>query len=161
MNLSNRSFSDWTLVGRYIHKMPIKAICRIYSCAAASIFAAALAGCGSNTSPVAQVRGKVLLNGEPLAKGAIVTLPEGGRGARGAIIDGQFELGTFGNADGALIGTHKVAIIANEPAQTTDPEAPPSKSLIPQRYNNPAASGLTIEVKASEANTPTIKLTSP
>jgi hypothetical protein len=128
--------------------------------ASTTIFAIALAGCGSNTSPVARVRGKVLLDEKPLANGAIATLPEGGRGAHGAITNGEFELGTFGNTDGAVIGTHKIAIVANEPSQSTDTESAPGKSLIPQRYNNPAASGLTIEVKAGEVNTPTLKLTS-
>src|SRR6187401_3586274 len=98
--------------------------------AAVSVFAVALVGCGSKTSPTAYVRGTVLLDGQPLAKGAIVTLPPAGRGAHGIISDGQFELGTFGDADGAVIGTHKVSIAANEPAQSADPEAPAGKSLI-------------------------------
>jgi hypothetical protein len=123
------------------------------------LIALACAGCGSK-SRVARVRGKVLLDDKPLATGSVVTLPQAGRGATGAITDGDFELSTFGD-DGALIGTHKVAVVANEPSQSTDAEAPAGKSLVPQRYTNPATSGLTIEVKAGETNTPTLKLTSP
>jgi hypothetical protein len=131
-----------------------------FGAVAAILIAIACSGCGSK-SPVARVRGKVLLDDKPLAMGSVVTLPRAGRGATGAINDGEFELSTFGTGDGALIGTHKVAVVANEPSNSTDAEAPPGKLLVPQRYTNPATSGLTIEVKAGEVNTPTLKLTSP
>src|SRR5215208_2110008 len=77
------------------------------------LLTSALVGCSSK-SPLARVQGKVLLDGKPLATGSIVTLPEDGRGARGTITNGQFELSTLGNNDGALIGTHKVSVSAHE-----------------------------------------------
>jgi hypothetical protein len=103
----------------------------------------------------------VLLDDKPLASGSVVTLPQSGRGAKGAIANGEFELSTFGNRDGALIGTHKVAVVANEPSKGIDAEAAPGKLLVPQRYTNPETSKLTIEVKSGEVNTPTLTLTSP
>jgi hypothetical protein len=123
-------------------------------------YALVCAGCGAKSS-VAQVHGKVELDGKPLQSGAVSTIPLAGRGAHGAIRDGSFELGTFGQNDGALIGTHKVAVIAYEPTPGKGPEAGPGKLLVPQRYANADTSGLEIEVKAGETNTPTLKLTSP
>jgi hypothetical protein len=131
-----------------------------YRLAALVLLAFACTGCGAKSS-VAPVRGKVLLDDKALANGFIVTLPPGGRGAKATINNGDFELGTFGNSDGALIGTHKVAVVANEPSKGADAEAAQGKLLVPQRYTNPETSGLTIEVKAGEVNTPTLKLTSP
>jgi hypothetical protein len=123
------------------------------------LFVIACAGCGKK-STVAAVRGKVLLDDQPLTAGAIMTLPKGGRGAQGAIHNGEFELGTFAKNDGALIGTHQVAIVAYEGGLGRGPEAKLGKLLVPQRYTNPETSGLTIEVEPGE-NTPTLKLTSP
>src|SRR3954469_25678748 len=128
--------------------------------AAVIMIAAACAGCGSKSS-VGTVHGKVLLDDKPLATGAVVTLPSSGRGAHGTISGGEFELGTVGNRDGAAVGTHKVAIIAREPSQGAGAEATPGKLLVPQRYTDPETSGLTIEVKAGEVATPTLRLTSP
>jgi len=96
-----------------------------------------------------------------LASGALVTLPQSGRGAHGTITDGEFYLSTFGNNDGAVPGTHKVAVIAQEKSQGTGPEAPAGKLLVPEQYTNPDTSKLTIEVKSGETNSPTLKLISP
>jgi hypothetical protein len=116
-------------------------------------------GCGQKSS-LGTVRGTVTLDGKPLPSGNIVTLPDAGRGARGVIHDGQFELGTEATSDGVVIGTHRVAISANEPGSGSGPEATAGKSLVPIRYSNPSTSGLTVEVKAGN-NTPELKLTSP
>jgi hypothetical protein len=120
---------------------------------------AACAGCGGSQSAVAHVRGKVTLDGKPLAMGAVVTLPSGGRGAQGVIKNGEFELGTYSSNDGALIGNHRVAVIAQEQGES-GPEGQPGKLLVPQRYTNPMTSELTIEVKPGEVNTPTLELKS-
>ena len=117
-------------------------------------------GCGSKTPAVAPVKGIVLLDDKPLTTGRVMTLPSAGRGANGLIEkDGSFKLSTFGKGDGALIGTHKVAVVAYE-NQGTGPEAT-NKSLVPEQYTNPETSGFTIDVKAGEVNAPTLKLTSP
>jgi hypothetical protein len=91
-----------------------------------------------------------------------MTLPPAGRGANGPIAaDGSFELRTFAKNDGALVGTHKVAVVTYAPTGKSGPEAGLGKLLVPDRYINPETSGLTIEVKAGEVNTPTLELTSP
>jgi len=113
----------------------------------------------SSKSPVGQVQGKVTLDGKPLASGMVGTLPPAGRGSSGKIENGEFELSTFGKNDGALVGTHKVAVVARENSQGAGPEAKAGKLLIPERYTNPETSGLTIDVK-SGVNTPTLELKS-
>jgi hypothetical protein len=94
------------------------------------------------------------LDGKPLTSGTVRFVPAAGRSAKGEIqSDGTFRLGTYGETDGAMIGTHQVAIIAVQ----TDPDAPKDgrmikgnpkvKSLIPKRYMAAATSGLTADVK--------------
>lgn len=109
--------------------------------------ALACAGCESK-SPVGRVHGKVNLDGQPLSSGSVVTIPPAGRGARGVIKNGQFDLSTSGTNDGALIGMHKVAVTAREQSQGTGPEAGSGKLLVPERYTNPDSSGLTINVQS-------------
>jgi hypothetical protein len=124
----------------------------------AAAAAISCAGCGQASS-VGKVHGTVTLDGQPLKSGSIVTLPSAGRGARGLIKDGKFELGTEGDNDGAVIGVHKVAVIAREPSQGTGPEAAPGKLLVPEKYTSPTTSELSIDVKAGD-NTPTLELKS-
>lgn len=100
------------------------------------------------------------LDGKPLASGTISTIPAAGRGAKGVIENGEFELGTLGNNDGASPGVHQVEVVAREKT-SGGAESGMGKLLIPQRYTNANTSELTIDVKAGEVNTPTLKLTSP
>lgn len=117
-------------------------------------------GCGGNKPEVAPVRGKVLLDGEPLKVGSVVTLPDAGRGSRGVIgPDGTFELTTYAKGDGARIGPHKVGVTAYE-GGGKGPEAELGTLLVPQHYTNPATSGLSIEVTASGPNEPVLELSS-
>jgi hypothetical protein len=108
---------------------------------------------------MASVHGKATLDGQPIAFGTVVTMPDNGRGAQGVIKNGEFQLGTNAASDGALVGIHKVAVIAQEPSQG-GPEGKPGKLLVPEKYTNPTSSGLTIEVKSGETNTPTLELKS-
>jgi hypothetical protein len=121
--------------------------------------ALACGGCRDDSS-MGRVHGLVTLENKPMAAGNIVTLPSAGRGARGVIKDGKFELGTVGTNDGAVIGTHKIAVVAREPSQGVGAEAAAGKLLIPERYTNPGTSGLTIDVKPGD-NPVTLELKSP
>jgi hypothetical protein len=125
---------------------------------------AALAGCGGGDSNLAHVEGVVRVNGQPLAAGRVVFQPmQAGLNALGRINpDGTFTL-TTKETNGALIGEHKVAIIAAQaPAERPDPSAglPPLKWLAPERYAAVGTSGLTCEVKAGD-NYPEFDLKSP
>lgn len=145
--------------------MPIHSKCinslRCFSIALLIVSGVAFAGCKPKSAPLARVQGKVEFDGRPLASGFVITIPQGGRGAKGAIVNGEFELSTFGDKDGALIGTHQAAVVAYENSKASGPEVNKGKALVPQRYTSPTTSELTIEVKAGEVNTPTLKLTSP
>jgi hypothetical protein len=125
-----------------------------------AIAAASCFGCGRSTLEVAPVRGKVLLDNRPLTKGGVVTLPLAGRGAHGTIQpDGTFELTTYHNGDGALLGQHKVAVAAYE-GEELGPEADRGKLLVPKHYTSPESSGLTIKVTADGPNEPVLELSS-
>jgi hypothetical protein len=138
----------------------VDCICRRCSFVASLLLVAlACPGCNSK-SGTAQVRGTVELDGKPLASGAIATIPQSGRGAKATIENGQFVLGTFAENDGALLGTHQVAVVVYEKSTGVGAEAAAGKLLIPERYTNPQTSGLTIDVTASGPNEPVLKLTS-
>lgn len=117
-------------------------------------------GCGKSSN-MAPVNGKVLLDGQPLTQGVVMTLPVSGRGAKAKIqSDGSFELGTETSADGATIGVHKVAVAAYASGARQGPESGQGKLLVPQRYTSPDESQLTIDVKAGDENNPVLELKS-
>lgn len=129
------------------------------------------AGCGSDRPELARVKGTVTLDGKPLSKGTITFEAVGKRPATGTIENGQItEVTTYDAGDGVPVGSHKIAISATEapasavvanPGEAKAPRADymTGKSLIPTRYNDPTASGLTAEIKSGE-NTVEFKLTS-
>lgn len=120
-----------------------------------------LTGCGDakpNRTPVAVVKGTVLLDGKPLETGSIETSVDSGRGALGSIHGGAFELSTYGTNDGAVLGTHRIAVIARESGEA-GPEGKAGKLLVPERYTSASTSKLTIEVKDG-TNTPKLELKS-
>lgn len=119
-----------------------------------------LSGCGGSSNNLAEVTGKVTLDGKPLTTGSVMTMPEHGRGARGTIDStGSFTLSTNELGSGASIGLHHIGVVAVEEAVNLSPEAP-RKSLIPTKYASPETSGLTIDVKQGEANEAVLELSS-
>jgi hypothetical protein len=135
---------------------------RAWPVAAGIALALGSLGCQHQGPTVAPVTGKVLLNGKPLTQGNVVTHPSGGRGSNGVIqSDGSFRLSTYGKQDGAIVGIHKVGVLAFEGKVGSGPEAVGGKMIVPQRYINPETSQLTIEVTADGPNEPVIQLSSP
>jgi hypothetical protein len=133
----------------------------VYGVLCIAAFIGAL-GCSGEKSDLAPVRGKVLLNDQPMEFGRVMTVPQAGRGSAGEIQpDGTFMLTTNDDGDGAAIGVHKVAVTTMTTAPVADPEAVGAESQVPARYSNPETSKLTIEVKADGENSPVLKLTSP
>jgi len=113
------------------------------------------AGCGGSNpdqKPTANVKGTISYQGKPLERGEIIFFPEfGAKIGHGQIQpDGSYELTTYEEGDGALLGKHEVAIISErdmEGVLPEDPEADLEPSLIPTKYNLQKTSGLTAEVK--------------
>ena len=117
--------------------------------AALLISAAALVGCGAQTSAV---QGVVLLDGRPLPNASVRFVPQGsGRDATGHTdASGAFSMSTLQPGDGVVAGDYKVVI--SPPIGTPDPKvyasseeamaaaakAPPPKPLsFPQQYTRP------------------------
>jgi len=113
---------------------------RILNLATAATLLAAAAGCGpGNGLNLAKVRGKVTYNGEPVKFGTIMFEPEQPDvpPAAGSIgEDGAFILSTEDAGDGAVVGTHRVAIIGLEEmadakqAPLPDPEKNPREYML-------------------------------
>jgi hypothetical protein len=115
------------------------------------------AGCGG-AAKTAPVSGTVTYKGKAVPNAHVTFAPEDGRRAAEGVTDqgGRFALGTFTTNDGALIGKHRVNIIARGPDRPPKPgesssgmpgETMPGDPVIPQKYFAPDTSGLTFEVK--------------
>jgi hypothetical protein len=139
---------------------------------------AAVSGCGGDGRPsLVKVKGKVVLNGEPV-EGAIVAFqfvadakskyqrPSSG------ITDaaGEFVLGTYAKDDGAPVGKYKVGIVKREVAggklpENYNSEAPDALNLkflwvVPRQYADPGSSGLEAEIVSSGLKPDTFDLKS-
>lgn len=86
----------------------------------------AVTGCGDGgleKFPVAKVKGKVLCDGKPVPDVRVAFGPKGqnaghesGKPGYGfANEDGEFELSSYGNNDGAVIGKHDVVVLSPNP----------------------------------------------
>jgi hypothetical protein len=124
-----------------------------------ALFAAiAFAGCGEPPKDVPKVAlhpltGIINVNGKPVG-GAIVSLHASGTTELGVVTPhgitddtGKFSLSTYQPEDGAPEGKYQVTVSwADKLAgSSSDPEYGPEK--LPFRYQNPAMSGLELEVK--------------
>lgn len=136
-------------------------ICMLMT-AGAILAMACCVGCGTTGPAIAPVNGKVLIDGKPLTQGRVVAVPAAGRGANGIIQpDGSFTLSTYEPGDGALVGTHKISVVAYAGAGAGGPESSLGNLIVPRRYINPETSGLTIDVTADGENSPLIELITP
>ena len=115
------------------------------------------AGCSSDHGvQLAPVSGTVEYQGQPLEGAEIVFYPEQGRPAYGRVRGGQIqEVSTFDPNDGVTVGKCRVIVRA---LQGSTDMYTPSKSLIPARYANADASGLTAEIAPGEKNVLSLKL---
>lgn len=99
------------------------------------------AGCGQ-VEPMGQVRGRVTYKGKPVPGGIVLFVPTSGVAAGGGIdAEGNYRLLSRKPGDGALTGTHKVAIVPPTPDQM-----PAGYPRFPEHYRDPETSGLTAEV---------------
>jgi len=101
-------------------------------------------GCGRGGRPeIAPVSGQVLVDGQPLANGRIEFIPERSRSSYGNLdAEGRFELTCRDPGDGAVLGTHHIAVDGSEVLSTTN-TVTKLKWHAPKKYASAATSGLT------------------
>jgi hypothetical protein len=126
----------------------------------ASLLAAA--GCGGPPLVLAEVQGKVTLNGTPLS-GVVVTFYPDGVGkdsppyARGTTDDaGHYKLTTQDSKPGAVVGKHRVVVNWPPRERSDDPDKAPPKPPgppIPVKYTVASDTPLIFDVKAGGAQT--------
>ena len=104
------------------------------------------AGCGSSAgaaAPLHPVKGKVTYKGKALISGTVTFEPDAGREAHGDIKpDGTFELTTFKPGDGAVAGSHRVAV--------TGAIGKGRSNAVPVKYQNVSSSKQEVEVSADK-----------
>jgi hypothetical protein len=127
-----------------------------------------LAGCSSRSSqpPTYPVTGSVTWKGKPVPNATVVLIPAGGAGQESAAgvtdASGKFQLTTYNLNDGAHAGEYQVKVSqydtkppsAKNETMTIEEEqklafsgqeipTPPSKNLLPKKYESEATSGIT------------------
>jgi hypothetical protein len=129
----------------------------------AAAFMALVTGCSrSRLPPVAKATGVVRLNGSPVAGALVRFIPDTTKGPDGRMstgttgTDGRFVLSCFQEGDGALVGFHRVAIVAQPRVEITgSPDAPIERlvraAAVPARYADERTSGLAAEVATGAA----------
>jgi hypothetical protein len=138
---------------------------RLYVLAAAA--ALALTGCGGER--LGKVSGTVTVGGKPVPTGTIQFIPAAGKAAIASIEpDGTYTLTTHKPGDGALVGPHKVVILATrvgpasvvaatfedelKPAGDSGKRLVPGKVewLVPERFSQLDTTDLTTTVTAGD-----------
>lgn len=141
---------------------------------------ALIGGCNHNSRlDVAQVKGRVTYRGQGVSKATVVFIPSDDAVEKAkkmrpyayADNDGNFEIGTYKEGDGAPPGKYRVIILVAGTAPATggkdrpagEPEPTPGKTLsIPptlnQKYSTPETSGLQVTVENGENNLPPFEL---
>jgi hypothetical protein len=107
------------------------------------------AGC-TDKPKMAQISGRVLIDGKPLTTGTVLVEPAGHRAAMAKIdADGRFTLSTAPGMtnDGVVLGTHRAAVIAHE---TLGPGS--QKWHAPKKYMSTGTSELTITVDGDQSD---------
>ncbi len=131
-----------------------------------------LAGCGggSGAPELAPAGGCLTYRGNPLANALVTFASESGARISYSTTDkfGRYQLGTFRPGDGAVVGKQRVTVVAQGPRRLPPsgtlgagmPGGPslPGLPLIPEKYFDPATSGLTAEVHAGASNVFDIEL---
>lgn len=101
-----------------------------------------LLGCGDGRPQRVPVSGQVLIDGQPLKFGYVRFVPTGSRPSTAKLDDsGRFVLACFEEADGAVVGRHRVEVDARESLNAVK-----TKWHAPKKYASYQSSGLEQEV---------------
>lgn len=80
-----------------------------------ALFLLLFCGCQDGRPERAQVKGRVLIDGKPLAHGYVRFVPADGRASHGQLdASGHFTLTCFEKEDGAVLGAHRVEVSGME-----------------------------------------------
>ena len=118
------------------------------------LLGALLSGCGQGETLV-PVTGKVTIDGKPLGTGSVTFEPDSSKGTKAQVAAGEIDAqGNYklmsGGKEGAAPGWYKVAVIAQEPADSKNPYAIP-KSIVNSKFRDVKTSNLSVEVVANPA----------
>ena len=106
------------------------------------LVATCFTGCSDGRPEIVPVSGQVLIDGEPLTYGFVRFSPGDGRVSMGRLDDnGRFRLTCYEPGDGAIVGTHRVAVLTHEVIGDAK-----IKWHAPRKYADYATSGLTQEI---------------
>ena len=113
---------------------------------AATLLAIALGITGCNQGPkLVPIEGQVLLDGQPLAWGAVMVIPHSGESAYGRLdAQGRFKLSmTIDDREGCPVGTQHIVTVnsANAISETHQ------RRYAPEKYETGITSDLRIDVK--------------
>ena len=142
---------------------------------AVAILAVYLSSCGNGWKKCYPARGKILLDGQPLAGAEVWLLPTSGellhtnppvRPFAKTEADGTFTLTTYVVGDGAPLGTYKARVICERRVRATQPRAagdddndgPGLRNILPSKYADPETSGLSVTIQAGENLLPDFNL---
>lgn len=129
--------------------------CRLADCGLiAVVLLMSSAGCGPGGPAIAYVKGRVTLDGKPLANATVVFIPEGGRpaGAR-TDADGNYVLNFTEGRKGAIPGPNAIRITTQREAEQDENGkvvTPAAPEIIPAKFNT--ASTLTFTVEPGKTN---------
>jgi hypothetical protein len=99
-------------------------------------------GCTDNRPLRVPVSGRVLIDGQPLTLGNVKFVPSGGRPSSAKIDgEGRFTLTCYDGEDGAIPGTHRVAVSASKILSESKVEW-----FAPKKYADFRTSGLSYEI---------------
>lgn len=111
-----------------------------------------LAGCGGAGPTTHTVSGQVTYRDKPVTTGTVMFYPEKGPAATSTIdSNGRYQLQ-------AVAGRHRVSIIAQPPLpddfnpDNLPPGWSPPTSLVPEKFNRPSTSGVTVSVQPDGLN---------
>jgi hypothetical protein len=126
---------------------------RWWPCLGVVVFA--LAGCGRGETAI-PVKGKVLLDGQPLTVGTVIFTPDAARGntslhePRGKLdANGNYQAFQTKDRAGMTPGWYKISVTAQRLKDPNDRYS--FESVIPTHYANPETSGLALEVVENPA----------
>ena len=135
-------------------------LCGYYAGCMALLLLACSACQKSTHPPTFAVTGRITFpDGQPLESGSILFESlDGASAARGLVRNGDFRLGTFDEADGAIAGRHRAAVVPTPP-ENVDPDANRSESTIDPKFLHMDSSQLEFDVAPDHENHFLIRVT--